>query len=124
MATTVFRSVKIVVQNSTNEMLTVQGVATLLGEWAPKMEPVQGDQISEQSAIEWKSQSVTLGFGTEAFVRMSSSTGYITLRWRLPWTGAAVVEVIEHVGERPHIRLDDTHPDHLVAMVIIGGGGD
>jgi len=119
MNTTVYRSVKLVVQNSTNESLSVQGVAVLKGRWADKMEPPQGGIIKEQSAVEWKSVSTELGTGTSGFLRLGSSHGYLTLKWGAPWTGRFSHHVSRVNGLTTETEIDDSQPDSVVMTIAI-----
>ncbi len=119
MAAIEYRSVKIVVQNNTNENLTVQGVAALVGQWADKMAPTQGAIVAEQSAVEWRSVSTELGTGTSAFVRFGSSHGYLTIRWSLPWMGPFKPMIDEAPDLRIKLSIDDTHPDAVVMLTTI-----
>ena len=110
MAEEIYRSVKVVLQNSTNEMLTVQGVAMLVGEWDKKLHPSQGQTIDEQSAVEWQSVSTKVGFGVSGYVRLGSPTGYFSVRWKQPWSGKFECE-IDKLGRVPiEIEVDDSHP--------------
>lgn len=120
MAGTIYRSVKIVLQNSTNEALSVQGVAVLTGRWGEKMEPTQGTLVAEQSAAEWMSVSTELGQGTSAFVRLGSSRGYLTVQWNLPWTGRFQTAVNDLPGLSHDVVVDEAHPDSVVVLVAIG----
>lgn len=119
MTTQIYRSVKLVLQNSTNENLTVQGVAVLAGRWADKREPVQGLLIPEQSAGEWMSISMDLGTGTSAFVRFGSSRGYLTIRWTLPWAGAFTYAAEDVPGLRIDVDVNEAHPDAVVMLASI-----
>ena len=115
----VYRSVKLVVQNSTNENLTVQGFAALYGAWAAKLGPTQGMLIGEQSAVEWTSVSTVLGVGAAAYVRFGSSHGYPMIRWTLPWTGAFDLVVEDVPGLRFDVVVDDSHPDAVVLLAMV-----
>ena len=115
----VYRSVKLVLQNSLDENLAVQGFAVLTGAWAEKLAPTQGMVVGEQSAAELMSVSTTLGSGTAAYVRLSSSYGYLMIRWNLPWTGSFEQEVTDHEGLTLTVKKDDSHPDAVVLMVTV-----
>ncbi len=115
----IYRSVKLVLQNNTNENLTVQGVAALVGQWADKQAPIQGAIVGEQSAAEWASVSTDLGTGTTAYVRFGSSRGYLTIRWALPWMGHFEHGVDPVPGLHPTVTLDQTHPDAVVMLVAL-----
>lgn len=115
----VYRSVKLVLQNSTNENLTVQGFAVLSGAWGDKQAPTQGMLVGEQSAVEWTSVSTTLGSGTAAYVRFGTSHGYPLLRWALPWTGPFEVIREDVTGLRIDIVVDDRHPDAVIILATV-----
>lgn len=117
---TVYRSVKVVFQNSTNQVLTVQGVATLKGQWTDKLAPKQGDEVPPQSAVTWMSESTVIGSGTSAFVRMGSVHGYIRLSWTLPWVGRFdfTPEGIPD-GCRKDVSIDDRQPDAVVVSITL-----
>ncbi|WP_147441867.1 hypothetical protein [Corallococcus exercitus] len=113
----VYRSVRVVFQNSTNQVLTVQGLATLRGQWTDKMAPRQGDEVPPQSAVTWMTESTTIGSGTGAFVRLGSVHGYTRLSWSLPWVGRfdfgpeGCAE-----GLRKEVVIDDKLPDAVVVF--------
>ena len=119
MTSQIYRSVKLVLQNSTNENLTVQGVAVLAGRWADKREPLQGLLIPEQSAGEWASISMDLGTGTAAYVRFGSSRGYLTIRWTLPWAGAFAYAVEDVPGLQIDVDVNEAHPDAVIMLASI-----
>jgi len=116
---TVYRSVKVVFQNSTNVSLTVQGVATLRGQWTDKLAPKQGDEITEQSAATWGSESVTIGSGTHAFVRLGSLHGYTKVTWYLPWVGEFSFTHDHPEGLHLEVTTDDREPDAVVVSVTL-----
>lgn len=111
-----YRSVKLVVQNNTNENLTVQGHAVLTGSWADKMAPQQGMLVSEQSAGEWTSISTELGTGTGAYVRFGCSRGYPMIRWTLPWSGPFEYFLTQVAGIQIDVLADGTHSDAIVLL--------
>ena len=115
----VYRSVKLVLQNSTNENLTVQGFAVLSGSWAEKQGPAQGQLIGEQSAVEFTSVSTALGTGTSAYVRFGTSHGYPLLRWSLPWAGPFEVVREDVTGLRFDVVIDDRHPDAVIILATV-----
>jgi hypothetical protein len=117
--TVIYRSVKLVVQNSTNESLSLQGVAILKGRWADKMEPVQGGLVREQSAAEWMSISTDLGTGTSGFFRLGSSHGYAMVRWHLPWTGKFDWHIEEVPGLSFHAIPDESQPDAVILLIAV-----
>ena len=85
--TTAYRSARIVVQNSTNDLLTIEGAEVLLGEWVRGGGAQSGDVIDRQCARAFVTESTVLQRGTEAYVRLGSISGYVHVRWYLPWVG-------------------------------------
>lgn len=120
MANEIYRSVKAVLQNSTNEKLTVQGTAVLVGQWADKVQsPTQGWLFGEQSSVTWMSVSTELCVGTSAFVRFGSAHGYMTIRWTLPWMGPFKHVIDAPPEHRVAVSVDDSHPDAIVMLATI-----
>lgn len=119
MAGQIYRSVKVVVQNSTNENLTIQGVAALVGQWADKMAPAQGFVLAQQTAAEWMSVSTDLCVGTSAFIRFGSSRGYMTIQWSLPWMGPFQPTLEGLADLAIHSTIDGTNPDAVVLLATI-----
>ena len=114
-----YRSVKLILQNSTNDNFNVQGFAVASGVWAEKMAPVQGMLVAEQSAADWTSISTVLGVGTAAYIRFGSSFGFFAIRWKLPWAG----RFEHHLESVPGVRLDSivdsSHPDSIVMLITV-----
>lgn len=121
MADTVYRSVKLVLQNSTNELMTVQGAAMLMGAWEAKKAPTQGQPVAEQSSAEWMASSTEVGFGVSGFVRLGSPSGYLMVFWKQPWSGAFTLDIQNESGHATAEVIDDSHPDHVVVMMIVTG---
>ena len=80
----IYRSVRLVVQNSSNAILAVESAQALLGDWSQGTKPAS---IPPQSALTLSVQSTTLHSGVEAFIRFGSSLGRVHLHWTLPWVG-------------------------------------
>jgi hypothetical protein len=115
----VYRSVKVVFQNNTNESLTVQGLATLRGQWTDKLAPKQGEEIKEQSAASWMSESTQIGSGTSGFVRLGSVHGYTRITWSLPWVGELEIAAEAPNALRAVVEVDDRLPDSVVISVAL-----
>ncbi len=60
-AAPVYRSVKLVLMNTTDEKLVVQGFAAITGSWCEALKPVQEVLIPAQSSVEWTSVSTEAG---------------------------------------------------------------
>jgi len=82
-----YRSVKVIVQNSTNDELTIEGYDILAGNWVSNSGPAQNGIVSRQSTARWETESQQLSVGTQAYVRMGSTKGYIEIEWSQPWVG-------------------------------------
>lgn len=120
---TIYRSVKVVLQNSTNELLTVEGFDALSGSWTPDNAPSQGQPIPLQSAAQWQTESVELGLGTQAYVRMGSTKGYITVAWQQPWAGRFGYWVDAPDGLEPLVRFNLEEPAMPVMLVTLSPSG-
>ncbi|MBI1407387.1 MAG: hypothetical protein GC145_14840 [Caulobacter sp.] len=89
----VYRSVHLVIQNSTPSALTVESAEVLQGEWKSDQGlTVQGGQIPPQCAASLSCASSALQIGCEGFLRLSSIMGLVQLHWSLPWVGAFSME--------------------------------
>jgi CRP-like cAMP-binding protein len=121
----VYRSVRVVVQNSSDAVLTVDGAEVLLGEWAPgNAVGAKGTTIKPQSAVTVNTQSTVMQIGSEAFLRLGSILGPVYLHWSLPWVGKFS---IRHEVERERWRVDvhviDSEPAAIAALVTLTARG-
>lgn len=94
----VLRSVDVVLQNSTPELLTLEGFSLLRGVWGPPGPPRRGDVVEKQSSAKWQNQSVTEGVGVQGYLRLGSTKGYVEISWNLPFFDASR---LEHAVETP-----------------------
>src|SRR5687767_4026335 len=115
----VYRSVKIVFQNSTAETMTVHGCAVLRGQWTDKMEPSQGAEVLSQSSQTWGTESQTVSSGTSGYIRLGSVPGYTTLSWGLPWVGAFEFTAECPEGLHADWQVNDRQPDAVVVFVAV-----
>ncbi len=115
----VYRSVKVVLLNGTDENLVVQGVAAISGSWNETLKPVQGMVVQAQSAAEWMSVSNEIGCGTSAFVRFASSHGYAEVHWTLPWTGDFSLAIEVPQGMECPSTVDLGRPDRVAVVVTV-----
>lgn len=115
----VYRSVKVIVENHTNAQLTVEGAECQQGQWTEGMAPKQGDQIFGQSSHGWSSESQTLSAGTSAFVRFGSVYGYVKLSWSQPWVGELHFTTDCAPGLRTQVQVNDQKPDAVVVSVVL-----
>jgi len=111
------RSVKFILQNSSSDMLTIEGFSTIRGDWdtAPK----QGDIVEAQSTMQWMTYSVSLSVGTGAYIRLGTGKGYIITTWNRPWTGKFTnsTTIPDHLAVKVDVNEED--PDHVVMVVTI-----
>jgi len=117
----VLRSVDVVLQNSTNELLTMEGFTIIRGDWGPPGPPRRGDVIEKQSSAKWLSQSTTDGIGAQGFLRLGSTKGYIEVAWNLPWVNVAHFEHQITVPPRldHRVRFNKENLDWVVMMVTL-----
>ncbi|MGZ5239191.1 MAG: hypothetical protein ACXWCN_03645 [Caldimonas sp.] len=118
----VYRSVKLVLMNATNEKLVVQGFAAITGSWCEDLEPVQEMLVPAQSSVEWASVSTQAGCGTSAFVRLASSHGHTDVSWTLPWTGEFAVKIDKAPGITCTTTVDSSRPDAIAMVVTVMAG--
>lgn len=89
----VYRSLHLVIQNSTPSALTIESAEVLQGEWTSDQAlTTKGGQIPPQCAANLFCASSALQIGCEGFLRLSSIMGLIQLHWSLPWVGAFSME--------------------------------
>lgn len=113
------KSIRIFFQNSTNELLTVEGFGCLQGIWVEGREPVEGQVIPRQGGINWESESLEEGTGTALYLRIGSTKGYILVQARLPWCGSLEYSVKAAemlVVETSIYEEDGEHPAILVTL--------
>jgi len=115
----VYRSVKVVLLNATDENLVVQGVAAVHGSWDAALKPAQGMVVPAQSAAEWMTVSTEIGCGSSAFVRFASSHGHAEVRWNLPWTGQLAVTIEPPPGMECPISVEPGRPDRVAVVVTV-----
>jgi len=112
----VYRSVRMVVQNSSPALLTLDAAEIVLGEWAV---PNKLAAIAPQSAAVFSTQSTTMQIGSEAFVRLSSAFGMVDLHWCLPWVGSfSLVPTVDFDWDI-EIDIDESEPCAIAALVIL-----
>lgn len=120
MAAIVYRWARVVLQNSTNELLTIEGTEVLTGVWTRGCEAHNGEVIDRQSARAFGTESTELQRGISAYVRLGSVSGYAHLRWVLPWVGDFRCEVETTDGLRTaSVLVNDEDPAAIAALVTI-----
>jgi hypothetical protein len=117
----VYRSVRVVVLNCSQALLTVEGAEVLLGEWAPGCKVKdKGAGVGPQSAYTIATQSSAMQTGSEAFVRFSSVMGPIHLHWCLPWVGEFALQPdIPPNRWRTQVDIYDEDPSAIAALVTL-----
>ncbi|MCE3289622.1 MAG: hypothetical protein K0R83_1634 [Caulobacter sp.] len=84
----VYRSVHLVIQNSTPSALTVEAAEVIHGGWKSDFGlTAKGGNIPAQSAASLTCASEQLQIGCEGFIRLASTMGMVQLHWALPWVG-------------------------------------
>ncbi|RKH58974.1 hypothetical protein [Corallococcus llansteffanensis] len=81
----VLRSMDVVLQNNTNELLTLESAEVMRGEWGPPAAPRRGDVVEKQSSAKWLNQSTVDGVGVMGFLRLGCTKGYIDISWNMPY---------------------------------------
>lgn len=82
----VFRSAQIIIQNNTNDILSDAGHAVIRGEWVTP--PEDGFSIDPQTTQTFSAQSEQIGIGSEGYIRLASTAGFLQLGWSRPWVGS------------------------------------
>jgi hypothetical protein len=80
----VLRQVDVVLQNHTQELLTIEGGLNVQGQWAAPGPPKVGSIVAKQGSGKWTSISTEDGVAAEAFIRFGCTKGYIDIHWSLP----------------------------------------
>ncbi|WP_437536814.1 hypothetical protein WME79_17120 [Sorangium sp. So ce726] len=115
----VYRSVRVVLQNSTDDMLTVEGAEVLVGAWTSGLGAKNGDNLGRQSARAFATESITLQRGTEAFVRFGAVVGYLNVHWHLPWVGEFRCQAQVEGPRRVDVRVNDEEPAAIAVLVTV-----
>lgn len=113
-----YRSVRLILQNSSAFSLIIEGFAAIRGKWDRDYSPIQNAEVPIQSTAEWISLSDTPGIGTAAFIRFSSSRGFIRAQWNMRWAGPFEfhIEPTDRAWELIH-QIHDEYPDNIVVVV-------
>jgi hypothetical protein len=115
----VYRSVRVVVQNNTDDVLTIEGTEVLVGAWATGLGLKNGERLDRQSARAFSTESVVLQRGTEAFVRFGALAGYLHVHWHLPWVGEFRCDVHVDGHRRADVRVNDEEPAAIAVLVTL-----
>ena len=116
----VYRSVRAILQNSTNELLVVEGFEVSRGQWTVGLEPEFGQLIEKQSAATWGTESTELTMGTGGYVRFSSTRGYTTIAWGFPWVGEAMTKLDSGSNDlQCGVYVQDEDPAAVVVVIVL-----
>lgn len=119
----VYRSVRVVLLNGTDDVLTVEGAEVLLGAWSSGLGVKNGETIARQSARAFATESTVLQCGTEGFVRLGSVSGYLYVRWHQPWVGRFLCTTDDAPGRRSvAVLVNDDLPAFVSTLVTISPG--
>ncbi len=117
----IYRSFRVVYQNSTNQPLVIGGYSTVRGVWSEDLGPEEYGVIFPNQSAAFQTQSEEVGVGTEAYLRLGSTFGWVSTAWNRPWTGQPTVEVdfesaeaAEHLGIE--ISIDQEEPMYPTAI--------
>ncbi|RKG79677.1 hypothetical protein D7W79_09760 [Corallococcus exercitus] len=117
----VLRSMDVVLQNNTNELLTVESFEVLRGDWGPPAPPRRGDVVEKQSSAKWLNLSTQEGVGVQGFLRIGCTKGYIDISWNMPFFD--VSRRTQHVSVPPPldylISFNDENIDLVVMMITL-----
>lgn len=117
---TVYRSVRVVVQNSTDDIFTIEGTEVIQGEWSPKLALKNGERLEPQSARAFGSESTTLQRGAEGYLRMGSVGGYLGLHWARPWVGEFNLQVEQSQSRwKVEVEINDEDPAAVSVLAIV-----
>lgn len=117
----VYRSVDVVVQNHTSELLTIEDAMAVQGSWNQPGPPKIGGIVPKQGSGKWSVISTVDNVGVEGFLRLGCTRGYIGVRWILPCYSA---DAFEFTADTPEgiahsYRLSGTNLDFRVVTLIL-----
>jgi hypothetical protein len=117
----VFRSVDVVVQNHTTELLTMEDGMAVQGSWNQPGPPKIGTVVPKQGSGKWSVVSTVDNIGVEGFLRFGSTKGYIGVHWLLPCYSADEFAFSAEVpkGIECHYRLSGTNYDFRVVTLTL-----
>ena len=116
----IYRYVKVIIQNNTDDMLIASGSAILRGNWVAPV-PTNEVTIEPQSTHMLQAQSEHVGVGVEGYVRFGTTQGYIRLYWNRPWVGKLVCygDVENYEGPLPFNIDADAEEDEPAFPVVV-----
>lgn len=123
---TVLLSVDVILQNFTNELLTLEGISLLRGEWGPPGPPHRGAVVEMQGSGKWSSVSTQDDEGVEGVLHLGSTKGYIDIKWNLPPYNVKLFksEIVVPPGLSSRKYINSENLDRIVLMATILPGGE
>lgn len=116
----VYRSVRVVLQNSTDDVMTVEGTEVLLGAWSAGLGLKNGESLDRQSARAFATESTVLQRGTEAYARLGSVNGYLNVHWHLPWIGDFRCDATcSSPSRQVAIQVNEDEPAAIAVLVTV-----
>lgn len=117
------KSVRVILQNSTMELLTVESAELLVGKWSQGMALSLGQVVQPQNATRWRAESLTLDASVGGFVRIGSTKGYIEIDFYQPFDGRFKGQVNTPPLLEATWKDESELPDHPVMMVVLSPAG-
>lgn len=114
------RQVDVILQNNTQELLTIESCQTIFGAWAQAHAPRIGMAITKQGSGKWITVSDFDGYEVGAYVRLGSTKGYIEIEWVLPKNAANfqhTVRVPEELCDQ--VRFVTASADYRVMVITL-----
>lgn len=115
----IYRSAKLFIQNNTNEIFTTEGFEVLTGKWSDRLAPWSGQTLPMQSTATWGSQSERVPQGTEGYIRLGCTLGYLQINWSRPWVGEFSLHIETPRGLSYSVQTNMEEPARPVALVYV-----
>lgn len=117
------RQIDVILQNNTQELLTVESCHTFFGSWAQPFAPRIGTAITKQGAGKWSTVSDFDQYQVGAYVRLGSTKGYIDIEWTLFRNAAEFQHSVRVPGElRSQVRFVMASADYRVMVITLMPG--
>ncbi|RJF78175.1 hypothetical protein D3877_23955 [Azospirillum cavernae] len=114
------RQVDVILQNNTQELLTVESCQTIFGSWAQSYAPRIGTAITKQGSGKWSTVSDFDDYQVGAYVRLGSTKGYIDIEWILPKNAAEFQHSVQvPVDLRRQIRFVMASASYRVMVITL-----
>ncbi|MCB0328989.1 MAG: hypothetical protein KDD70_04985 [Bdellovibrionales bacterium] len=113
-----YRSASVIIQNDTQEELTISGFAVLQGVW--QTEPSYGDDISPYSSKQYELVSNDAGVGVQGYLRLQTQGGFIAISFRRPWVGKFQYSIgNKATGVAYHAQLEEIDPADSALVITL-----